>query len=137
MKKIIVFAVMIATTLAFTLTTSAKGDKTFSGKLVDSKCYSMMPKMNASNDHMVKGMDGKPMKVKACATACASMGIPVGILTEEGKMLILAVPAGQLSQQMAKNARIQGEVLHGVLIVNKLEVQNGKKWEEVKISYMM
>lgn len=136
MKKIIVFAVMIATTMAFTLT-SAKGGKIYSGKLVDSKCFSMMPKANAGNDHMVKGHDGKPMTVKACAAACASMGIPVGLLTKDGKMLILAVPAGQLSQQMAKNARIHGKVMNGVLIVNKLEVKNGKKWSEVKISYMM
>ncbi len=136
MKKIIVFAVMIATTMAFTLT-SALGGKTYSGKLVDSKCYSMMPKANAGNDHMVKGMDGKPMTVKACAAACASMGIPGGLLTKGGKMLVLAVPAGQLSQQMAKSARIQGKVMNGVLIVKKLEVKNGKKWSEVKISYMM
>ncbi len=136
MKKLIVFAVMIAVSMAYTLT-SAHGGKTYSGKLVDSKCYSMMPKMNAGNDHMVKGMKGKPMKVKACAAACASMGIPVGLLTKGGKMLVLAIPAGQLSQQMAKTARIKGKVMNGVLIVDKLEVKNGKKWSEVKISYMM
>jgi len=136
MKKLIVFAIMLAVTMAYTIT-SAHGGKTYSGKLVDSKCYSMMPKMNAGNDHMVKGPNGKPMKVKACAAACASMGIPVGLLTKDGKMLVLAIPAGQLSQQMAKNARIKGKVMNGVLIVDKLEVKNGKKWSEVKISYMM
>lgn len=136
MKKLIVLAVIIATGMAFTLT-NAHGGNTFSGKLVDSKCYSMMPKVNAGNDHMVKGMDGKPMQIKACAAACSSMGIPVGLLTKDGKTLILAVPASQLSQQMAKDARIQGKVMNGVLIVKKLEVKNGEKWTEIKISYMM
>ncbi len=136
MKKLIVFAVMIAVTFAYTFA-GAHGDNTYTGKLVDGKCYSMMPKANAGNDHMVKGMNGKPMQVKACAAACASMGIPVGLLTKSGKMIVLAIPAGQLSQQMSKNARIHGKVMNGVLIVDKLEVQNGKKWSEVKISYMM
>ena len=110
---------------------------TFSGSLVDTKCFSMMPKMNAGNEHTVMGPKGKPMKVKACASACASMGIPVGFLTENGEMYILAVPDRQLSAQMAKNARIQGMIKEGVLIVNTIEVQDGDKWTEVKISYMM
>ena len=135
MQKLIVLALMLATSIAFTVTRA--GDKTYYGKLVDSKCYSMMPKMNAENDHMVKGEDGKPMQVKACAAACASMGIPVALLGENGKMFVLALPAGQLSQVMAKNAKITGSEMNGVLIVDKVEVQNGKKWEEVKISYMM
>ena len=110
---------------------------TYSGSLVDSKCFSMMPKMNAGNEHTVMGPKGKPMKVKACASACASMGIPVGLLAENGEMYILALPAGQLSAQMAKKARINGMIKEGVLIVNTIEVQDGDKWNKINISYMM
>lgn len=110
---------------------------TYEGTLVDSKCYSMMPKMNAGQDHQTMGMDGKMMEVKGCATACANMGIPVGLLDKKGTMHVLAVPAGQLAPNMAKEAKVTAKEMNGVLLVDKVEVKNGGKWDEVKIVYMM
>ena len=37
---------------------------TFSGSLVDSKCFSMMPKMNAGNEHTVMGPKGRWVEVQ-------------------------------------------------------------------------
>lgn len=139
MKKLISSIAVVAlmlTAMAFTFSSSGD-DNTISGKLVDSKCYSMMPKANAGNDHMVMGKDGKMMEVKSCATACASMGIPVALLTKSGKLFVLAVPANQLASYMDKEARIEGKDANGVFIADKIEVKDGKKWSEVKISYMM
>jgi hypothetical protein len=110
----------------------------FTGTLIDTKCYSMMPKANAGNTHKVKDMkSGKMMDMPNCATACASMGIPVALLTKSGTVHILAAPASQLSKHMAKEARIEGKEMNGVLIVDKLEVKDGNKWSEVEIAYMM
>lgn len=108
----------------------------FEGTLVDSKCYSLMPKMNAGLDHQIMGEDGKMKSVKGCATVCANMGIPVGILDKTGKMYVLAAPAGQLATHMAKETKIMGKEMNGVLIVDKLEVKEGNTWKEVKIVYM-
>lgn len=107
------------------------------GTLVDSKCYSMMPKMNAGNDHQVMGPDGKLMEVKGCAAACANMGIPVAVLDKKGNLHVLAAPAGQLAPYMAKEVRLDGKETNGVVIVDKLEVKEGSAWKEVKIVYMM
>ncbi len=110
----------------------------YSGTLVDTKCYTMMPKANAGNDHKVKDMKtGNMMDMPNCAAACATMGIPVALLTKSGELHVLAAPANQLAKHMAKEARIEGKESNGVLVVNKLEVKDGNKWTEVAIMYMM
>jgi len=110
----------------------------YTGTLVDTKCYTMMPKANAGNDHKVKDMKtGNMMDMPNCAAACATMGIPVALLTKSGKIHVLAAPANQLAKHMAKDARIEGKESNGVLIVEKLEVKDGNKWSEVEIAYMM
>jgi len=76
------------------------------GVLVDTKCYGMMPKMNAGNDHVVM-MHGKKMNVPGCATVCANLGIPVAIRSG-GKTIVLAAPAGQLSKYMSKEVTVMG-----------------------------
>ncbi len=123
------------------LTAATPNDNTlasYTGTLVDTKCYTMMPKANAGNDHKVKDMKtGKMMDMPNCAAACATMGIPVALLTKSGKLHVLAAPANQLAKHMAKEARIEGMESNGVLVVNKLEVKDGNKWTEVEIMYMM
>jgi len=85
-----------------------------------------MPKMNAGNDHKVKDMkSGRMMDMPNCASACATMGIPVALLDKSGKMHVLAAPASQLAKHMAKEARIEGKSNNGVLVVDKLEVKDG------------
>jgi len=118
--------------VAATTTQTNTSAATFKGTLVDTKCYSMMPKANKGNDHKTpKG------KMPNCATACANMGIPVALLDKDGNQHVLAVPANQLADHMAKEARIDGKLASGVLIPEKIEVKEGQEWKEVKIATMM
>mgnify|MGYP006305993229 CR=1 FL=1 len=110
--------------------------ETFSGTLVDTKCYSMMPDANKGNEHIVM-KDGEKVKMPGCATACANMGIPVALLDDAGESHVLAVPATQLAEFMSLKARIEGQKKTGVLIPDKIEVQKDGKWKEVKIATMM
>ena len=108
---------------------------TITGTLIDTKCYSMMPAANKPNDHMTeKG------KMVACATACANMGIPVGVLQDDGNVIVLLAPAASFSAYMAQTVRVTGTKAidgHG-LIVQKAEAKNAKgKWEEIEIVTMM
>jgi hypothetical protein len=110
--------------------------ETVQGTIVDMKCFSMNA-ANSGNDHMTpKG------QMPACATACAKMGIPVGILVEskdDSRLLVIITPASMLADHMAKEARITGMPAldgHGI-IPDKVQVKNGDKWEEVKIATMM
>lgn len=113
------------------------GSMKFEGTLVDTKCYSMMPMKNAGQDHVTMGMDGKMMDVKGCATACANMGIPVGLLDKKGKLHTLAAPATQLAPYMSKDAKIVGKEMNGVILIDKIEVKEGSSWKEVNLVYMM
>lgn len=108
----------------------AKG-KTFTGILIDTKCYGMSED-NITNDHMA---------MKQCATMCAKMGIPVGLLIDGkkgGKVIVVTIPAPALAEHMGKWARITGEIKfkHG-LVPEKIEVKNGDIYEEVDIKTMM
>lgn len=116
--------------------------KTVTGTLIDTKCYGMNHD-NHGNEHMVMKPDGTGMmQVASCATACASMGIPVGLLEggkKDGKVFILVTPAGQLAEHAAKEARVTGqEAYPGAIIPMKVEVKNADgEWEEVHIATMM
>lgn len=81
--------------------------ETVSGVLVDTKCYGLMPKENAGNDHMVM-MEGKTSKVPKCATVCANLGIPVALKLANGKTLVIAAPASQLAAHMAEEVKLMG-----------------------------
>lgn len=140
MKRIKTTMVMLVAGIMGVLLMSSyvPGEKVhIEGTLVDTKCYSMMPKANAGNDHMVKGHDGELMEMKGCATACANMGIPVGVLDKKGEMHVLSVPANQLAKHMAKEVRIDGMEAEGVILVEKIEVKEGNSWKEIKIATMM
>ena len=107
---------------------------TVSGTLIDTKCYGMMPS-NIANDHETpKGTMPK------CAAACASMGIPVAVLTDDGDVIVLVAPAASFADHMAHTIKVTGmKVFDGSsMIVDKAEVR-GKdgKWSEVKIATMM
>jgi hypothetical protein len=107
------------------------------GTLVDTKCYTMMPDMNAGMDHKGMGADGKMMEVKGCAKLCAKMGIPVALLEKGGKTHVLAAPANQIANYMAQEVKIDGQEMGGVFHVDKLQVKQGGGWKEVKLTYPM
>ncbi|MEX0820783.1 MAG: hypothetical protein WD021_01450 [Rhodothermales bacterium] len=114
---------------------------TVTGKLIDTKCYGMNH-MNVDNEHVVPMEDGTMGKLPNCATACAQMGIPVGILEggeADGQVYILVTPAPQLAEHAAKDARVVGDLAYpGGIIPTKLEVKNADgEWEEVHLATMM
>ena len=108
-----------------------KKAKTYSGILVDTKCYAMNND-NITNDHG---------KIKGCAAMCSKMGIPVGLLIKGkkgGKVYTLAVPAPVLADHMGKWVRVIGvEKFKRGLVVEKIEVKEGDTYKEVKIQTMM
>jgi len=131
MKQGGMLTLTLVLTMGIAVALSGGEGKTIEGTLVDTKCYSMDAR-NVSNEHVTpKGTLPK------CATACANMGIPVAILTAGGKVYTLAVPAGQVANHMAKQARATGMVKGGVVVAEKLEVKEGNTWKEVNIATMM
>lgn len=104
--------------------------ETVAGVLVDTKCYGLMPKENAGNDHMVM-MDGKTSKVPTCAFICANMGIPVGLKTGNAKTLVLAAPANQLAKHMAEEVKLIGMYSKdkATFIVTRVIPKNGEPYD--------
>jgi hypothetical protein len=72
-----------------------------------------------------------------CGTACAKMGIPVSVLTAEGKVLTLAIPAAQVADYVGKTARVSGKVKHGAIVAETIEVKEGNSWKKVDLATMM
>ncbi len=137
MKKLI-FAAVAIVLMAFS---AAPEQVVLKGTLVDTKCYGMS-EMNVGNTHKVPMENGKMGDMPNCATACAGMGIPVGILDGGkvgNKVHLIVAPAGAFAEHMAKEARITGkETFPGAIMPEKVEVkgENGK-WTEVAITTMM
>jgi hypothetical protein len=131
---------MLAFTFPDAATVSVPDEVTISGKLIDTKCYGMNHG-NINNDHMAPGKDGKMMTVPNCATACASTGIPVGLLEggkKDAKVYMLVTPAGALAKHQSKEARVTGmEVFGGGLMPSKVEVKEDGKWVDVTPGGMM
>jgi len=106
---------------------------TVKGTLIDTKCYSMNA-MNSGNDHMTpKG------EMPNCATACAAMGIPVGVLGKDGTVTVVIAPAAVFSEHMTKTVKITGlpALNGGGVIADKVLVKDGAAWTEVAVTTMM
>lgn len=143
MKRIIPLLLglgMMAFTLPAETSEPGPDEVTVKGKLIDTKCYGMH-QGNIDNDHMAPGKDGKMTTLSKCATACASMGIPVGVLEggkKGGKVYVLITPAGALAGHQAKEARVTGMAAYdGGIIPTKVEVRDGDKWVDVTPAGMM
>ena len=136
MKKLFLLAAGFAMLTIAATTPKNTTIATFSGTLVDTKCYSMMPEANKGNEHVVM-KDGKKIKMPGCATACAHMGIPVALLDKDGESHVLAVPANQLAEYMTLEAQIEGKKMAGVLIPDHIKVKKDGKWQKVTIATMM
>ena len=104
------------------------------GTIVDTKCHSMNP-VNKSPDHQTPTGE-----VKACAKACASMEIPVGLLTADGKVYVLVAPSRAFADHMGETARITGARVYGgaSLRPDKVEVRGADgKWVALDLASMM
>lgn len=139
MKRLI--PLVCAVVFVLVATVPAPNPVTVTGTLVDTKCYGMN-KDNVMNTHAAEMEGGEMGEVPNCATACATMGIPVGVLeggAEEGQVYVLIAPATAFAEYMAKEARITGEMAYeGGIIPEKVEVKNEDgTWEAVSIEGMM
>ncbi len=140
MKKL--FPMFIVALFAIAATMESAPKITVEGTLVDTKCYGMAsamgkPEMAIGNDHMVM-KDGKMMKVPNCGTACASMGIPTGVVTEDGKTYIIITSATALKEHVSQHVRVTGEkAFEGGILAGKVEVKVDGKWKDVTPGAMM
>jgi hypothetical protein len=128
---ILIISFVVNTSYGYGTRNSDKKAKTYSGILVDTKCYAMNND-NITSDHG---------DMKGCAVMCAKMGIPVGLLIKGkkgGKVYVLTIPAPALADYMGEWARVTGvEGFKRGLIPEKIEVKKGDTYEEVKIQKMM
>ncbi len=141
MQRAVALSVLLATLVVGLVGTGFSDDKampkakvmTVEGTLIDCKCYAMDP-ANKGQDHSTPNG-----AIKSCAKACAVMGIPVGLLTDKGEVLVLIAPAESFSDHMTGTARVTGmKVYGGALLPEKVEVKGADgKWEPVSITGMM
>jgi hypothetical protein len=107
MKKSIIFCAAMLLMFFVRVNTvhaqAAKTDKTtMTGEIVDMDCY------------MSGGMHGADHK--SCAAKCIANGIPMGLLTKDGKVYVLTAPHenqdpyNKLKKQAAETVTITGEV---------------------------
>lgn len=125
-KSVAIVIVALALALGVGATFAAEKGKSVEGVLVDTACY--LKNGAKTNDH-------GPMK--GCGTACAKGGLPVGILSGDGKYVTLGVPAPMVAEHVGHTVRASGEVKEGVLLPDKLEVKEGNAWKEVKLGPTM
>jgi len=81
---------------------AATGPTTVTGILIDTHCYSL-DRAYAADDH--KTPNGT---IEGCAEACAKLGIPVGVLTASGDVVVLLAPSPDLADHMGREARAVG-----------------------------
>ena len=128
----ILFVLLSLSVFAFFLfAQDKKADKktmTVSGTLVDLTCYAKGGFL--TNDH--GGMEN-------CGTMCAKGGLPVALVDSDKKVHFLAVAAPAYADFVGMELRLTG--VHGknadVLIPEKMEVKDGKKWVEKKLPKTM
>jgi hypothetical protein len=113
-------ALMIASTYA--LSAAPKG-ATYSGTLVDSKCY--LAHNMTGNDHG---------SMKNCGTLCLKGGTPGGLLTKEKKFYPLLAPSTALAPYVGQEIRVSGSLVSGAINVDKVEVNQNGSWQEIKLS---
>lgn len=127
MKRITTVTLALALALGVGVALAGtEGKAKYEGVLVDTACY--LKSGAKTNDH-------GPMK--NCGTACAKGGIPVGILTAQGKYVTLGVAAPMVAEHVGQTVRASGEVKEGVLLPEKFEVKEGNAWKEVKLGPTM
>lgn len=94
--------------VAFVITLAAPAfaaTQTVQGQIIDQQCYLHDTANNKGNDHKM------PKDVVGCATACAKKGLPLALLTTDGKVYTIT---GGLAAD--SNAKLIAHVSHTVSI---------------------
>ncbi len=115
----------LALIVAFSVVLAAaqQKDMSYSGTLVDSKCY--LAHGQTGNDHGPN---------KACGTLCLKGGTPGGLLTSDKKFYALLAPSTALAPYVGQEIRVSGSMVNGSINVSKVEVNQNGNWQEVKLS---
>ncbi len=114
----------LALVVAFSVVlAAAQKDMSYSGTLVDSKCY--LAHGLATNDHGPN---------KNCGTLCLKGGTPGGLLTSDKKFYALLAPSIALAPYVGQEIRVSGSLVSGSINVTKVEVNQNGSWQEVKLS---
>ncbi len=95
---------------------------TIEGTLVDSACY--LKDGATGNDH--GGMKG-------CGTMCLRGGTPGAVLTKDKKLYVIVAPSTALADYVGLPVRVTGEEHGTAILAQKLQVNKGGRWEEVKL----
>lgn len=113
-------------------TGDSPGSASVEGTLIDTHCYSL-DRAFASDDHRTPGGT-----IEGCAEACARLGIPVGLLTDSGEVVVLLAPSSDLAEYMGHEARAVGKRVLGALRPDSVSVRDSSgTWTAVPIHQMM
>ena len=110
---------------------STQSSTTVEGQLVDGYCYLLDSKYSgtAADDHDTK---------RKCGALCLTQGNPAGVLTEDGKVYIIAASSVSLAKHIGQTVRVTGPVTDGSIILgNTVEVSQNGAWEPVRLAKMM
>jgi len=123
MKKVLLLGAFAALALVIAFSAVRAADMTYSGTLVDSKCY--LAHGATTNDHGTN---------KGCGTLCLKGGTPGGLLTSDKKFYPLLAPSVALAPYVGEEIRVSGSMVSGSINVSKVEVNENGNWKEVKLS---
>ena len=89
--------------------------ETITGQIIDQQCYMKDTANNKGNDHKM------PTDMAGCAAMCAKKGMPMALLTSDGKVYTIA---GELAANM--NAKLVPHIAHTVSITGDVTSAAGK-----------
>lgn len=114
MRRVFAGTAVVAVVAALALPAFA-ATETVTGKIVDQTCYMKDMKNNAGMDHKM------PADVAGCAAACAKKGMPMALLTSDGKVYTIT---GGLAAD--NNAKLIPHIAHTVSITGDVMMMDGK-----------
>jgi hypothetical protein len=114
MRKLL--AGLAATAFAVVLVAPAYAAiETITGKVIDQSCYMKDKTNNSGADHKM------PQDMAGCAAMCAKKGMPLALLTTDGKVYTIA---GALAAE--NNAKLAPHITHTVAITGDVVTKNGE-----------
>lgn len=81
--------------------------ETIKGQLIDKACY--------DKDHRNTGQTHVRKPIEECATVCVKYGLPVGLLTSDGKVYQVV---GEMADN--KNAKLLSHLMHAVELTGEV-----------------
>ena len=114
MRKL--FASLAAAAFVLALVVPAfAATETITGKLIDQTCYTKDKTNNAGMDHKM------PQDMAGCAAMCAKKGMPLALLTTDGK--VYTVTGGLAADS---NAKLVPHITHTIAITGDVTTKNGE-----------